>query len=287
MSTRAVPADSHRAEDWAGETGERWLRNLDKFENMIAPIGAALLQRADYQPGERVVDIGCGGGATTRQIAALVKPAGFALGVDIAPMLVAEATRRATVAGEANARFVTADAAIVQLVEAPFDRLHSRFGSMFFTAPAQAFRNLALMLRGGGRADFAVWASAKESPWVSELMGVLKRYVELPKPEPHAPGPFALDDADYFGGLLREAGFTDIDFHLWRGTQWIGGPGARAADALDFAMNAMPFTKFADDQPAAVRDAIAADLLALFRSHETAQGVGLGAIAWLVSARRA
>jgi SAM-dependent methyltransferase len=287
MNKRAAPAESIGAEDWTGETGQRWLGNLDKFENMIAPIGAALLQRADYQPGEHVVDIGCGGGATTRQIAARVKPTGFALGVDIAPMLVAEASRRAALAGEVNARFVTADAATVRLLEAPFDRLHSRFGSMFFTTPAAAFRNLAMMLRSGGRADFAVWASAKESPWVSELMGVLKRHVDLPKPEPHAPGPFALDDADYFGGLLRDAGFTDVDFHLWRGTQWIGGPGARAADARDFVMNAMSFAKVADEQPAAVREAIAADLLALFRAHESAQGVGMGAIAWLVSAQRA
>jgi SAM-dependent methyltransferase len=286
MSTKTAPTESLRAEDWAGEMGLRWLKNLDKFENMIAPIGSELLQRADYQPGERVVDIGCGGGASTRQIAARVKPGGFALGVDIAPMLVAEASRRAELAGEMNARFVTADAATTRLPEAPFDRLHSRFGSMFFPEPAGAFANLASLLRSGGRADFAVWAPAKESPWVSELMGILRRHVDMPKPEPHAPGPFALEDPDYFGGLLRGAGFSDVDFHLWRGTQWIGGPGARAVDAQDFVMNAMSFANVADEQPPAVRQAIAADVLALFRGYETAQGVGMGAIAWLVSARR-
>jgi SAM-dependent methyltransferase len=287
MNTRTAPTDSLRAEDWAGEMGQRWLLNLDRFESMIAPIGEALLLRADYQPGERVVDIGCGGGASTRQIAARVAPGGFALGVDIAPMLVEEAARRAGLAGQVNARFVTADAATSRLPEAPFDRLHSRFGSMFFTTPAEAFRNLANMLRKGGRADFAVWANAKESPWVSELMGILRRHVDMPRPEPHAPGPFALDDPDYFGGLLRNAGFSDLDFHLWRGTQWIGGPGARAAEARDFVMNAMSFANVADEQPPAVRQAIADDVLALFRAHETAQGVGMGAIAWLVSARRA
>jgi SAM-dependent methyltransferase len=286
MNKGTAPTESLRAEDWAGEMGERWLRNLDRFENMIAPIGDALLQRAAYQPGERVVDIGCGGGASTRQIAARVKPGGFALGVDIASMLVAEASRRAVLGGEANARFVTADAATARLPEAPFDRLHSRFGSMFFTAPAAAFRNLAGLLRSGGRADFAVWADAKQSPWVSELMGILRRHVDMPGPEPHAPGPFALDDPDYFGGLLRDAGFTDIDFHLWRGTQWIGGPGARAADAQDFVMNAMSFGKVADELSVAVRQAIAMDVLAMFRANETADGVGMGAIAWLVSARR-
>lgn len=287
MTTKNAPADSIRAEDWAGEMGQRWLRSLDRFESMIAPIGDALLQRAAYRPGERVVDIGCGGGASTRQIAARVAPGGFALGVDIAPMLVEEATRRAELAGQANARFVTADAAKVALPEAPFDRLHSRFGSMFFTEPAAAFANLGRMLGTGGRADFAVWAAAKENPWVAGLMGVLRSHLDLPKPEPHAPGPFALEDPEYFGGLLRGGGFTDVDFHLWRGTQWIGGPGSTATEARDFVMSSMSFADLAKEQPAPVREAIEADILKLFRAHESAEGVGMEAIAWLVAARRA
>jgi len=279
-------ADSLRPEDWAGEMGERWFKHLDRFESMIAPVGEALMSRARYAPGERVVDIGCGGGASTRQIAALVAPKGVVVGVDIAPMLVAEAARRAELAGTVNAIFVTADAATITLPDQPFDRLHSRFGSMFFPEPGAAFINLGRMLKPGGRADFAVWAPAKESPWVAQMMGVLRRHLDMPRPEPHAPGPFALDDPEYFGGLLRGAGFTDIDFHLWRGTQWIGGPGATAAEALDFVFNAMSLGDAAKEQPHDVRQRIEAELLAVFRAHESAGGVGMEAIAWLVSARR-
>jgi SAM-dependent methyltransferase len=217
--------DSLKAEDWAGEMGQRWLHHLDQFESMISPVGEALLARADYQPGERVVDIGCGGGASSRAIAQRVAPSGSVFGIDISPELIDEAQRRADIAGICNATYVAADAASIQLPSAPFDRLHSRFGSMFFTDPAPAFRNLGGMLRRGGRADFGVWAPAKDSPWVAGLMGVIRKYIDMPKPEPHAPGPFALDDPEYFGGLLKQAGFTDIDFHLWRGSQLIGGAG--------------------------------------------------------------
>ena len=285
-TTHTTAADSLRAEEWAGEMGERWLRHLDRFESMIAPVGEALLVRANYQPGERVIDVGCGGGASARAIAAQVAPAGVVVGIDVSPVLVAEAARRAELAGSANARFMTADAATAVLADAPFDRLHSRFGSMFFAEPAPAFRNLARMLKSGGRADFAVWAAAKDSPWVAELMGVLRRHIDMPKPEPHAPGPFALDDPDYFGGLLRQAGFADLDFHLWRGTQWIGGPGTSPEGALEFLLQAMSFGDVVNEQSPDVQQVVRAELLELFRTHATAAGVGMEAIAWLVAAQR-
>ena len=91
-----APSLEHmEAEDWAGEMGDTWLANLDRFESMLAPVGAALLQHAAFRSGERVVDIGCGGGGTTIAIARAVAPAGEALGIDISPVLAAEAERRA------------------------------------------------------------------------------------------------------------------------------------------------------------------------------------------------
>lgn len=142
----------------------RWLANLDRFESMIAPVGDALLARVGLRAGERVVDIGCGGGATSREIARRVQPGGTVVGVDISAALVAEAARRSASAGLTNAAFVVADAAAALPAGAPFDRLVSRFGSMFFANPAAAFHNLGRMLRTGARADFAVWAPARARP---------------------------------------------------------------------------------------------------------------------------
>ena len=119
MSNTNPLTENLSGEDWAGEMGERWLASLDRFESMISPVGDALLARADFRPGERVVDVGCGGGASSREIAASVAPGGVVYGLDISPALVAEAARRAAAAGLANVSFSAGDAATVLPPGAP------------------------------------------------------------------------------------------------------------------------------------------------------------------------
>ena len=130
--------DSHeapRAEDWAGEMGARWLANIDRFESMIAPIGEALLARAGFQPGQHVIDIGCGGGATSLAIASAVGASGSVVGIDISPDLIAKATERGVAAGLTNARFECADASLYQ-AETPCDRCSHGSGACFSKSPA-------------------------------------------------------------------------------------------------------------------------------------------------------
>jgi SAM-dependent methyltransferase len=271
------------AEEWAGAMGDKWLANVDRFEGMIAPAGEALMAHAAYRSGERVVDVGCGGGATTIEIARAVGPDGEVLGLDIAPMLTAEGERRARAAGLANIRFLTADAATARPDGAPFDRLFSRFGSMFFGDPPAAFANLRAMLRSGGRADLGVWASPKENRWVADMMEIAGRYLELPAPVPHAPGPFALDDPDYVRPLLAGAGFERIEITLWRGEQLIGGAGTDAQSAAAFAFEALPIGDAFADKPPELREKAIGELTNLFAAAETPAGVRMEAAAWLVT----
>ncbi|MEG3146524.1 methyltransferase domain-containing protein [Sphingomonas sp. RT2P30] len=285
MSASTPTSDELKAEDWAGAMGAKWLANIDRFESMIAPVGEAFLERAAFRPGERVIDIGCGGGGTSIAIGAQVASDGSVLGLDISPDLVAFATARARAAGAGNVSFVQADASAATPPGAPFDRLFSRFGSMFFAEPGQAFGNLKSLIRPGGRADLAVWAPARDNLWIAAMMGVLGRHLTLPAPVPRAPGPFALDDPDYIRALLGGAGFVDVDIAAWDGMQQVGGAGSSPESAVAFVLEALSFGELLAEVAPAVRSAVSAELIALFGQHVGPDGVAMPARAWFVSAR--
>jgi len=274
-----------KGEDWAGEMGAKWLANLSRFEGMIAQIGEALLKQADFKPGERVLDIGCGGGGTTISIAQAVAPSGEVLGIDISPDLTTASTQRASDAGVSNIRFICADASTVHLEGAPFDRLFSRFGSMFFQEPHKAFANLHSLLRPGARMDLAVWGPPRDNLWMMEMMAVVRRYVDIPPAIPRTPGPFAFEDLDYLNDVLESGGFSNVNVSTYQGLQPIGGVNVAPQDAVSFVLSSMAVGRALDEQGPNVREAAEADLIELFQQHYVAgQGVMMQGKAWLVSA---
>ncbi len=277
--------DALKAEDWAGEMGSKWLASLDRFEDMIAPIGNALLARADFQPGERVLDIGSGGGATTLAIAGAVGPTGSVLGIDISPDLTKAATARAERAGVGNAGFLCADASIVSLAEAPYDRLFSRFGSMFFADPISAFTNLQGLMQTGGRIDLAVWAAPRDNLWMMEMMGVVRNYVDIPPAVPRTPGPFAFEDLDYLREILSGSGFGSLSIVAYEGLQPVGGHDASPSEAAQFALTSMAVGRVLEEQGGDIRDRAERDLTELFTKHYArGEGVMMVGKAWLVTA---
>lgn len=274
-----------KPEDWAGDMGLKWLASLSLFEEMIAPIGDALLARAQYQTGETVIDLGCGGGATTLVIAQTVAPTGKVIGVDISPDLVAAAEERATKSGATNIDFTCADAATVQLADAPYDRLFSRFGSMFFENPVSAFSNLHGQLRKGGRIDLAVWGPPRDNLWMMEMMGVVRNHVDVPPAVPRAPGPFAFEDLEYLDEIMDGSGFTDVDVVAYEGLQPVGGIGATPEKAVEFAFASLAVGRLLSDQGEAISRRASTELTDIFaRHHVPGEGVMMRGKAWLVSA---
>ena len=275
-----------KGEDWAGEMGAKWLANLERFEGMIAPIGEALLKKAEFKPGERVLDIGCGGGGTTIAIAKSVAPAGDVLGIDISQDLTTASTKRAADAGVSNIRFMCADAANVQLADGPYDRLFSRFGSMFFSEPHKAFANLASLLRPGARIDLAVWAAPRDNLWMMEMMAIVRRFVEVPPAIPRAPGPFAFEDLDYLREVVAAGGFSKPNIVSYEGLQPVGGVQASPQEAASFVLSSMAAGRLLDEQGPDVRAAAELELIELFKAHHVEeQGVLMQGRAWLVSAK--
>jgi len=276
--------DGLPSEEWAGAMGQRWLAHLDRFEGMIAPIGQALMNRAAFRPGERVVDVACGAGGTSIDIAHRVGPQGSVLGIDISPILVEAAQRRAQAARVGNVSFRCSDAAIMKLEGPGFDRLYSRFGLMFFPDPPAAFANLRTLVLAGGRVDFCVWAPARENAWVAQMMEIVGRYVDLPAPVPRTPGPFALDEPDYVRALLEGAGFDAVRVDVWQGDQPIAGAAASPAEATDFVLNAMSFGKVLEESAPGILQKVREELTALFARRHGADGIRMPAKAYLVSA---
>lgn len=271
--------------EWDGESGQRWLAHIDRFEGMVGPVGEALIGKAAFRPGETVVDVGCGGGLNSLQIARLVAPGGKVLGVDIAHMLIQKAEERAWEAGLGNVEFYCADAENAQLPMTGFDRLFARFGVMFFHDTTAAFAHMRSWLKPDASLAFSCWAPMDDNPWFGEIGRIVAKYTVLPPPSPDDPGPFRLSDPVETRAMLERAGFVDVRMELWKGEQPLGGQGSDPASAADFLMAAMPFSGAVIELPAAERQRMKEDLVALLAPHYRDGSIWITGAAWFVTAR--
>lgn len=272
-----------QAEGWDGPEGEYWAAHQARFDATIRPHHARLMAAAAIAPGERVLDIGCGNGLTSRDAARAAGPGGSVLGVDLSGPMLARAEQLAKDEGLGNIRFEQADAQVHPFEAGAFDLAMSRFGVMFFADPVAAFTNIASAVRSGGRLVMLVWQSLAGNEWITAMRDALAVGRDLPVPPPGAPGPFALADTDYARRTLTEAGFTDVTF---AGSEQPFNVGPDADDAYGFAAGLNPVQMMLADLDEPTRARALDNLRATIADHESPDGVVFRSAAWIITARK-
>ncbi|MFG2143018.1 class I SAM-dependent methyltransferase [Streptomyces sp. NPDC048696] len=274
--------NTDQAQAWNGYEGDHWARNQDRWDAVNAGFNEPLLAAAAIQERDRVLDIGCGNGCTTR-LAALRAGDGQALGLDLSAPMLARAGESAQHEHIPNVAFEQGDAQAHDFEPGTFDVAISRFGVMFFADPVAAFGNIGRALRPGGRMAFICAAPAADNEW---LQAVAALRDILPVGEfgtPGSPGMFSLADPDRTNTILSAAGFEHIDVVR---VEAYGTWGRDAADAAAFLLTSGPGRHLTSQVTEEVQTRAHRKLTDILRPHEKDGALRLHAPAWLVTANR-
>lgn len=283
---QASGPNAEQIQYWNELAGAKWVALQPLLDAQIGPLGRRVMERAGIGNGERVLDVGCGCGNTTLEIARRVGPTGAAVGLDISTVMLARARQAAHDAGLSHVRFENADAQTHRFSAPEFDVVFSRFGVMFFTDPVSAFANLATGLRPGGRLGFVCWQALQQNAWAFiPLRAALAHVPAPPVPAPDTPGPFAFADAERVRTLLAGAGFERIVVEAVEAMLDVAG-GSDLESTVEFLMQMGPLNRVLRDANGEVRARVAGAVREAVAPFLTAQGVQMPAAAWLVTGRR-
>jgi ubiquinone/menaquinone biosynthesis C-methylase UbiE len=275
----SVETPNHEQEEfWSRQGGLTWSQNDHILDATLAPVLDHLLDHAGLQPGEDVLDIGCGTGLSTIRAAKAVGPEGQATGADIADQMLVRARQQAAQHGTDNLEFLCADAQTHAFSSNAFDTVISRFGVMFFADPAAAFANIAASVKPGGRMVFMTWASLAKNPWFSVPRAVaLDRLGAIEPTPPNAPGPLGLADQAYTAGVFRRAGLDDVT--ITPVPVDLTPPGT-AQDVGTFSLSLGPATRIMMEKNGTEEDgaAIAAAVAHEFSAYDTDHGLRIPAV---------
>jgi len=276
-------------EAWNTVLFDKFVRFKHLLINCLSGHSDEALRRHPYRQGERVLDIGCGFGDSTRRIAQSIGRAGRAVGVDCAQRFVDAATREAQQAGVDNASFFVADVQTNDL-RGPYDNAFARFGTMFFNMPGAAMRNIRKALVAGGQLTMIVWRRREENPWIHEAELAVKEIIPVVSHEDTdqvhcGPGPFSMADADMVSSMLRSAGYDRIAFERFDTDICIGRD---IDEAIEFAMSLGPageIIRLAAEEGVKRKGQIVHALRKTLHVHAKDNGVWAPSSTWFISAR--
>jgi SAM-dependent methyltransferase len=277
-------------EAWDGVLFDRWTQFRKAVVTGLGAHGQRALDLYPVSPGDRCLDIGCGFGDTTQQLAQLAGPEGEAVGVDSSPRFIAAARSEASEAGVANVRFEVADVeqGLPEVVGNGFDRVYSRMGTMFFAGPVPAMRHIRAAMRPGGLLTMVVWRQKPDNVFMYEAEQITERFLTHPDAtdEPTCgPGPFSMANADTTTGVMQAAGFEEVtltrsDIPMWQGETM--------DEALDLVMSIGPageLIRVNEERGEELRPRIEEALREGLGKYVTPDGVYAQTSTWIVAAR--
>ena len=268
---------------WDGDEGDDWVREWERHDRAIRPYHEALLAAVAVQSADKVLDIGCGNGESTRDTARRATE-GSAFGIDLSSRMIAHARDLARQQGIHNAVFEHADVQAYPFDAGAHDVCISRFGAMFFADREAAFGNFGRSIRREGRLGLVAWRGPADNEWFQCVFRSLAAGRAVPMPVPGTPGPFGLADRDTTRDVLARAGFSDIAFEAVEKPFWIG---TDIDDACAFFRASGIARGLTHGLEPVQRERAFDALRAVIAEHASDAGVTLPSSAWLVTARRA
>ena len=266
-------------EFWNGPAAESWVASQERMDQLLAELSHRAIARAAPQPGETVLDIGCGCGGTSLTMA---EHGARVTGVDISEPMLAHA--RARSAGNELLEFIAADASSYPF-GARYNLEFSRFGVMFFANPQQAFAHIHSALQDHGRLCFICWQSPGDNPWLSVPGGAAQPFLPQPEspPDAKAPGPFAFADPEYVQDILGQAGFINIAIEPCTADMRLGGD---VEEAVAFLLRNGPMSRVLAELDEDTRNKALDAVRETMAPYATDAGIVLSGACWIASANR-
>lgn len=287
VPTPAVGPEAPQARYWNSPATAHWVTLQERLDALFAPLSRAAIDHARPLPGEHVLDVGCGCGATVLELARRVGLAGSVTGVDVSAHMLARAKERISAEGLSQVTLTLADAATQPFMPGSIDLVFSRLGIMFFSDPVAAFANLRRALKLSGRVVLACPRTPAENQYITAAVQAARPLLPpgaLPTSAPDEPGMFSFADPGRVRRILEGAGFREVSLQPYDELMHLGGPGG-AADAAAFSIQFGPLTRVRADAGPQLQQSILEAVTMAYRRLEGPQGIMLEGAFWIVTAR--
>ena len=279
-------ANKDQKDFWSGKGGDIWVKRQQAMDTMLNPLGEAALKKLELNEDSNVLDIGCGCGNTTLNIAEKIKPSGRVTGLDISKPMLQRAIESAQNRSLENTSFQCLDVQTEDFGVNTFNAAFSRFGVMFFEDPVAAFRNINESLLPRSPLSFICWQSPIQNPWQSLFVQEVKKFIDLPSPPPRSPGPFAFMESDYVNSILENSNFENVEIVGYEAKVNMFS-GRSLSDAVkDYTSINPVVTEMLKDSTEELKERILNSVIEVFSPYFSEKGLIFSSATWIVTANK-